>query len=200
MENLFSCSKSSQDVPADSKLSMEYGVFWDSLLSSASLTRMQSWFGPAMRQDAYKGAQVRVCLVAQSCILFVTLWTVVCQVPPSMRFFMQEYWSGLPFSSSRRSFGPGESDPGLLCLLTAWRFFITKPRESPQVRITTCQWHPRVKSPISLIAASHNFLLVARFTCSSGSVAWSIFAKKPQFWRLFLQFGSLFTPLMPSCH
>ena len=27
--------------------------------------------------------------------LFVTLWTVACQVPLSMRFSRQEYWSGL---------------------------------------------------------------------------------------------------------
>ena len=67
MENHFSCCKSSQDVPADSKLSVEYGVFWGSLLSSASLTRMQSWFGPTMRQDTYKSVQVRMCLVAQPC-------------------------------------------------------------------------------------------------------------------------------------
>ena len=31
--------------------------------------------------------------------LFVTLWTVSCQVPLSMRFSGQEYWSGLPFPS-----------------------------------------------------------------------------------------------------
>ena len=29
--------------------------------------------------------------------LFVTLWTVAYQVPPSMRFSRQGYWSGLPF-------------------------------------------------------------------------------------------------------
>ena len=29
--------------------------------------------------------------------LFVTLWTVAYQAPPSMGFFRQEYWSGLPF-------------------------------------------------------------------------------------------------------
>ena len=28
--------------------------------------------------------------------LFATLWTVSCQVPQSMGFFRQEYWSGLP--------------------------------------------------------------------------------------------------------
>ena len=31
--------------------------------------------------------------------LFVTLWTVACQAPPSMEFSRQEYWSGLPFPS-----------------------------------------------------------------------------------------------------
>ena len=30
--------------------------------------------------------------------LFVTQWTVACQAPPSMKFFRQEYWSGLSFS------------------------------------------------------------------------------------------------------
>ena len=29
--------------------------------------------------------------------LFVTLWTVACQVPLSKGFSRQEYWSGLPF-------------------------------------------------------------------------------------------------------
>ena len=40
--------------------------------------------------------------------LFVTPWTVSCQTPPSMGFFMQEYWIGLPFPS------PGDlPDPGI---------------------------------------------------------------------------------------
>ena len=40
--------------------------------------------------------------------LFVTLWTVTRQAPLSMRFFRQEYWSGLPFPS------PGDlPDPGI---------------------------------------------------------------------------------------
>ena len=42
-----------------------------------------------------------------SCVwLFLTLWTVACQAPLSMRFSRQEYWSGLPFPS------PGDL-PGL---------------------------------------------------------------------------------------
>ena len=33
--------------------------------------------------------------------LFATPWTVACQAPPSVGFSMQEYWSGLPFSSPK---------------------------------------------------------------------------------------------------
>ena len=40
--------------------------------------------------------------------LFATQWTVACQVPPSMGFSRQEYWSGLPLPS------PGDlPDPGI---------------------------------------------------------------------------------------
>ena len=38
-------------------------------------------------------------LVAKSCPTLVTPWTVACQVPLSMGFSRQEYWSGLPFPS-----------------------------------------------------------------------------------------------------
>ena len=31
--------------------------------------------------------------------LFATLWTIAYQAPPSMGFFRQEYWTGLPFPS-----------------------------------------------------------------------------------------------------
>ena len=40
--------------------------------------------------------------------LFETPWTVAYQAPPSMGFYRQECWSGLPFPS------PGDlSDPGI---------------------------------------------------------------------------------------
>ena len=34
-------------------------------------------------------------------------WTVACQAPLSMEFSRQEYWSGLPFSSSGYLCDPG---------------------------------------------------------------------------------------------
>ena len=39
--------------------------------------------------------------------LFATPWTVVYQAPPSMGFFRQEYWSGLPFPSPGDLPNPG---------------------------------------------------------------------------------------------
>ena len=43
--------------------------------------------------------------------LFVTLWTIVHQGPPSMGFSRQAYWSGLPFPP------PGDlPNPGKICI------------------------------------------------------------------------------------
>ena len=38
-------------------------------------------------------------LVAKSCLILVTPWTVAHQAPLSMGLSRQEYWSGLPFPS-----------------------------------------------------------------------------------------------------
>ena len=60
-------------------------------------------------------------LVAKSCPILVTPWTIACQGPLSTGFSRQEYWSGLPFPS------PGDlSDPGI------------KPR-SPALRADSLQ-------------------------------------------------------------
>ena len=55
---------------------------------------------------------------------FVTPWTVACQVPLSMEFSTQEYWSGVPFPS------PGDlPDPGIkpASPALAGEFFTTEP-------------------------------------------------------------------------
>ena len=39
--------------------------------------------------------------------LFVTPWTVACQVPLSMGLSLQEYWSELPFPPAGNLPGPG---------------------------------------------------------------------------------------------
>ena len=45
-------------------------------------------------------------LVIKSCLTLVTPWTVAHQVPLSMGFSRQEYWSGLPFPSPGDLFRP----------------------------------------------------------------------------------------------
>ena len=81
-------------------------------------------------------------LVVKSCT-FATLWTVACQIPLSMRFSRQEYWSGLPFSS------PGYlPDPGIKPVSPAkGGFFTTEPRGKSSSKtillITTCYKIPR---------------------------------------------------------
>ena len=53
-----------------------------------------------------------VCLKSLSHVRpFATLWTVACQVPLSMGFSGQEYWSGLPFPSPGDLPNPG-IEPG----------------------------------------------------------------------------------------
>ena len=46
--------------------------------------------------------------------LYVTLWTVACQIPLSMRFSRQEYWSELSHPSPRDLPNPGKHLPCLL--------------------------------------------------------------------------------------
>ena len=66
-----------------------------------------------------------VCVGSLSCVqLFVTPWTIACQVPLSMEFSRQEYWSELPCPT------PGDlPDPGIkptfLASSLAGGFFIT---------------------------------------------------------------------------
>ena len=40
-----------------------------------------------------------LCVCAESCLMFLTLWTIARQAPLSVGFSRKEYWSGLPFPS-----------------------------------------------------------------------------------------------------
>ena len=67
---------------------------------------------------------VQACSVAQDVKFFATPCTVAHQVPLSMGFPRQGYWSGLPFPSPGDLSGPGiePASPAL-----AGRFFTTEP-------------------------------------------------------------------------
>ena len=50
---------------------------------------------------SYMHACMHACSVSLSVQLFASPWTLACQVPTSMGFPRQKYWSGLPFLSPR---------------------------------------------------------------------------------------------------
>ena len=68
--------------------------------------------------------ETHVCSVAQCVRPFAAPWTVACQVPLSMGFLRQEYWSELPFPTLRNLPAPG-IEPASPTL--AGRFFTTEP-------------------------------------------------------------------------
>ena len=56
---------------------------------------------------------------------FATLWTVACQAPLFMGFFMQEYWSGLPCPPPRDLPNLRIKPESLMSPVFACRFFTT---------------------------------------------------------------------------
>ena len=71
-------------------------------------------------------------LVTELCPTLATPWTVACQVPLSMGFSRQEYWSGLPFPS------PGDlPDPGIetRCPALQAESLLTELRGKPKLAI-----------------------------------------------------------------
>ena len=82
-----------------------------------------------------KATHRRARLVPQSCPTLATPWTIAHQAPLSMEFSRQEYWSGLPFSSSRGSFPPRDWTHVSYVSCTAGRFFncwaIGEPQRKP---------------------------------------------------------------------
>ena len=63
--------------------------------------------------------------------LFVTTWTVAHQVPLSMEFSRQEYWSGVPFPSPGDFPDPG-IEPASLSSPALAGFFTTMPPGKPK--------------------------------------------------------------------
>ena len=66
---------------------------------------------PKIYMEPQKTQEVKVKVKLLNVQLFATPWTVAYQVPPSMGFYRQEYWSGLPFPSPGDLPNP-EIEPG----------------------------------------------------------------------------------------
>ena len=91
-----------------------YQVIWVDLSQSCWVSAAVLWFSALI----YLRSEVK----SLTCVwLFATPWTVAYQVPPSMGFSRQEYWSGLPLPSSEILLTQG-LNPGLLhCRQTLYR-------------------------------------------------------------------------------
>ena len=63
--------------------------------------------------------------------LFATPWTVALQVPLSIRFSRQEYWTGLPFLPPGDLPNPRMEPESPASSALAGRFFITEPPGKP---------------------------------------------------------------------
>ena len=84
--------------------------------------------------------------------LFSTSWTVACQIPLSMEFSRQEYWSGLPFPIPGDLLNPGIEPKSLptfctgRCILyhrATWEapeWMVTKVKSCPSPHLKHLQW------------------------------------------------------------
>ena len=80
---------------------------------------------------------VHACMCVLSCVqLFVTSWTMAHQAPLSKEFSRQEYWSGLPFSTSGDLPDPGIEPASLAVPALAVRFVTTEPPGKHGIRYT----------------------------------------------------------------
>ena len=93
--------------------------------------------------ERYLGACM--CVKLRHCVwLFTTPWTVACQAPLSMGFLRQEFWSGLPFPSSRDLLNPEIKPTSLLSPGLAGMFFTSSATwEGQSFSAVTLPFFPR---------------------------------------------------------
>ena len=86
--------------------------------------------------------------------VFATRWTVTCQVPLSMGFSRQEYWSGLTFPSSEDIPNPGTEPASLISHLLACRFHTTTATWLLGIKSQIFYWGNTVSTKLSSILSS----------------------------------------------
>ena len=107
---------------------------------SVGFSRQEDWsrlpFPPPVNGQKWK---------LLSCVqLFVTPWTIACQAPLSMKFYRQEYWSGLPWLSPGIFLTQG-SNPGLshcrqiLYHLSYSGILVNGQSQNPNLGLLHCQ-------------------------------------------------------------
>ena len=82
--------------------------------------------------DYAKGdkSDIHVCMLSHV-RLIATLWTIARQIPQSMGFSRQEYWTGLPCLPPGDLPDPGIEPESLTSPVLADRFFTTEPSGKP---------------------------------------------------------------------
>ena len=109
-----------------------YGVSQESDTTEATqqLSSRKTWtLSRSLESPQHLGHCLNKVVVQSSCVqLFVTPWTVACQVPLSKGFLRQEYRSGLPFPSAGHlsNIRIEPASPAL-----AGKFFTTAPPGKP---------------------------------------------------------------------
>ena len=89
---------------------------WLAIVHGVTKSLTHDWSDLAWTQEIIYLDYWAFCVQSLSPVgLFATLWTVACQVPLSMEFSRQKYWSGLPFPPLGDLSDQG-SNPCLLCL------------------------------------------------------------------------------------
>ena len=100
-----------------------------------------------------------VCACVLSCVwLFATPWSITCQAFLSKEFSRQEYWSGLPFSTSGDLPDPGIEPVSLAVPALAVRFVTTEPPGKHGIRYTGLNplcvlWPSHLKATLGTFSA-----------------------------------------------
>ena len=76
-----------------------------------------------------------ICVQCSHVPLFATPWTIARQLPLSMRFPRQEYWSGLPFPSPEDLPDPGIKPTSLASPALADKLFTTNTTREAQLHL-----------------------------------------------------------------
>ena len=109
-------------------------------------------------------AEMRVCVLSHIW-LFVTLWTIVYQVPLSLRFPRQGNWSGLPFPTPGGLLDPGIKPKSPASPASAGRFFTTEPAGKPLLgrdrKANVCAANSSPWPIADLTSQSQSFILLS---------------------------------------
>ena len=172
------------------------GVWWAAIYGVA---QSRTWVkqlssSSSNLQEQSEGIFMLTYSVAQSCLLFVTPRTAAWRAPLSMKFFRQEYWSGLPISTLGDLPNPGIEAVSLAAPALTGGLFTTAPPEKPECFYR--QNKPDVKQlklaaflSVILLITLEPFILPAHTQCWPASHILFIQSTEQKYtWRIIIDF------------